>query len=184
MRYLLTIIIFYSFNVYSQDSTTHHKAPMYYRMSPGFVYTSTSSNQSNNAVISTIEIGKTFNAFDLGICYGSDRSFDSTQFVELKGTMLATQYDRFSCEMILGVGRTNNVNTPMMFEYTCSMMSQLNDKISFGVYIGYIDYRGDVINNSNNIFGLSIRYGALRDSNGFLMRSHRRSITKHKVRVR
>ena len=157
---------------FSQNDTSAFPKPhseWYARLMP--IGVSTSAGLMADRTTQNIEFGRSFDVIDLGVAYGrlTQRS-DTTRFAEIKATMDACQYGIFSNEFTFGAGRIFNSSTPYLFEISTTMMVQVNKFIGAGVVVGDYYTTGVLSSNSNQFFGLFLRYGLLRSTEGVLVR--------------
>jgi len=163
---LISIVMcFISFNVFPQNTIV--KSSYYIRTTPISIYAN--SGYLKDRLTNNIEIGKSFDVIDLGLCLGSySQRRDTTTFLEGKITMDASQYGIYSNEFSLGCGYVFNSNTPLMLDFSYTIIAQIHNKLGVGITTGYYDFSGIRYDISRNYYGLFLRYGLIRDINGKL----------------
>jgi hypothetical protein len=144
------------------------KTSWYGRAMPYSIYAG--PGKMKDRVSQNIEFGRSINVVDVGIVYGriSERP-DSTQYLEGKVTMDACQYGIFSNEFSIGAGRVFNSKTPILLEFSYTLLAQFARDFGAGVVMGYYDISGETRGENKNFFGIFIRCGLQRDLNGILM---------------
>jgi len=170
MKYIGMIICFFlqiTFG-YSQDSTLTTSS-WYFRSMPFSFYSN--AGKFEDRVSQNIEFGRSFEVLDLGLAYGRNSLRpDSTSYLQARITMDACQYGIFSNEVSVGVGKIFNSTTPMIFEYSTTILAQVSKKIGIGVIVGNYDFTGEVNDHSKQFFGLFLRIGLMRNEDGFLVK--------------
>ena len=171
MRLLFLLISFTCFhfsNALAQDSTLT-KSSWYFRSMPISMYTN--AGKYPDRVSQNIEFGKSCEVLDLGLAYGRNslRS-DTTSYLQARITMDACQYGIFSNEVSVGVGKIFNSNTPMLFEYSTTILAQVSKQIGLGVIVGNYDFTGETMDISKQFYGLFLRIGLMRNEDGFLVK--------------
>jgi hypothetical protein len=170
MKYLSVFIFFFLPNLtsYSQDSTLTASS-WYFRTMPFSMYSN--AGKYADRVSQNIEFGKSFEVLDLGLAYGRNSLRpDSTSYLQARITMDACQYGIFSNEVSIGVGKLFNSATPMIFEYSTTILAQVSKKIGVGVIVGNYDFTGEVSDVSKQFFGVFFRIGLMRNEDGFLVK--------------
>lgn len=170
MKYIVFRIIFFLsiLKGYSQDSTLTTSS-WYFRSMPFSIYSN--AGKYADRVSQNIEFGKSFEVLDLGLAYGRNSLRpDSTSYLQARITMDACQYGIFSNEVSIGVGKIFNSATPMIFEYSTTILAQVSRKIGVGVIVGNYDFTGEVSDYSKQFFGVFLRIGLMRNEDGFLVK--------------
>jgi hypothetical protein len=131
----------------------------------------TNAGKYPDRVSQNIEFGKSCEVLDLGLAYGRNslRS-DTTSYLQARITMDACQYGIFSNEVSVGVGKIFNSNTPMLFEYSTTILAQVSKQIGLGVIVGNYDFTGETMDISKQFYGLFLRIGLMRNEDGFLVK--------------
>lgn len=164
----IALVVFLMNSSFSQDSTLTTSS-WYFRSMPFAMYSN--AGKFADRVAQNIEFGKSFEVLDLGLAYGRNSLRpDSTQYLQARITMDACQYGIFSNEVSIGVGKIFNSNTPMLFEYSTTILAQVSNHIGVGIIVGNYDFTGEVLDTSKQFFGLFLRIGLMRNENGFLIK--------------
>jgi hypothetical protein len=175
MKFILFLLLFLSTFCYSQiekdtiveeDTIRIIRSSWYVRGVPFSIVTGAGSNQAPT-YSRYIEGGWSYEVLDLGLAIGSySRNMDTTTFAELKITMDASQYGIFSNEFSVGFGRVFKSSTPIMLEASYTIMAQLSNNIGAGIYTGFYDFVGTDYDITKSYYGVFIRFGLARNSDG------------------
>jgi len=180
MKYILIIFLFASTFAFNQTIINRDTIPSndsvvtsswYARVMPYSIVTGAGS--LNNAiylppsVAQFVEFGKSYGVVDIGASIGSySTNRDTTTFAEFKITMDASQYGVFSNEFNLGVGKIFNSSTPLMLEASYTIMAQVYESWGLGVSTGFYDFVGKQYDVTRAYYGVFVRYGLPRNSDG------------------
>ena len=184
MRLIYFVYIFLFMNVYgfSQDSTVTTSS-WYFRSMPFSIYTN--AGKYPDRVNQNIEFGRSFEVLDLGLAFGRNSLRpDTTSYLQARITMDACQYGIFSNEVSVGVGKIFNSNTPMIFEYSTTILAQVSKKIGLGVIVGNYDFTGEITDISKQFYGVFLRIGLMRNENGYLVKRPILHPFKHMKKIR
>lgn len=171
---LITILLFFTFQIKGQDTTISQKvkSSFYGRSMPVSLYTG--AGYMTDKVSSNVEFGRSTGVLDIGVAIGQiNQRVDSNKYCEIRCTMDASQYGKTSSEITIGVGKVFNSQTPIMLEISYTIFYQVYKKWGIGIVTGYYDFSGNTTDVSKTFYGVFIRYGLLRDMNGFLNRKTR-----------
>lgn len=138
--------------------------------------------------IHNIEVGKSFGAIDVGICYGKINLINYTSdylqnwvytekanFIEGRFTMNTAQYGIFSNEVTIGSGYIflnkdyGQSNTPLMLEISTTVFGQIGENWGLGIIYGAYNFTGDNNDLNKTFIGLYFRYGLMRNDGGVLL---------------
>lgn len=119
-------------------------------------------------LIQNVEVGYAMGILDMGIAIGK---IQKDWYVESRFSIDGFQVGNFSNEYTIGIGYVNN-SSPLMLEATSTIMVQASPHVGVGLVTGYIDFAGNVEDISRTYFGIYLRYGLLRLSDGTL-KKHR-----------
>ena len=175
MKYILFLFIFLSSFCYSQiekdtiaeeDTIKIVRSAWYVRVVPFSIVTGAGSNQPPT-YSRYIEGGWSYEVLDLGLAFGSYSKYvDTTTFLELKITMDASQIGIFSNEFSVGFGRIFNSSTPIILEASYTIMAQVTNNLGTGIYTGFYDFVGSNYDVTKSYYGVFIRFGLSRNSDG------------------
>lgn len=167
---LIALFLIYFTNSFCQtDTIIKVKSSWYSRMMPASLYTG--SGLLVNKISSNVEFGKSFGVIDVGLTVGQiNQRADSNKYAEVRVTMDASQYGNVSSEITLGCGHVFKSNTPIMLEISYTILYQFHKKFGLGIVTGFYDFSGNNADASKTFYGVFIRYGLLRDTNGILSR--------------
>ena len=148
--------------------------------------------------VRNIEIGKSFGAIDVGICYGKINLINYTSdylqnfvyrenanIIEGRFTMDTAQYGIFSNEVSVGCGHIflnkGQSNTPLMLEMSTTIFGQVAENWGLGMVYGAYNFTGNNNDLNKTFLGLYFRYGLIRDDGGVLLNRTKtqKKIIKH-----
>jgi len=170
MKYIGIFICFFLQTTwgYSQDSTITTSS-WYFRSMPFSMYSN--AGKYADRISQNIEFGRSFEVLDFGVAYGRNSLRpDSTSYLQARITMDACQYGIFSNEVSIGVGKIFNSVTPMIFEYSTTILAQVSKKVGVGLIVGNYDFTGEINDVSKQFFGVFLRIGLMRNEDGFLVK--------------
>jgi hypothetical protein len=175
MKYILFIFLFLSTFSFSQkdkdtivdkDTISIVRSAWYIRAVPFSIVTGAGSSLAPTRS-RYIEGGWSYEVLDIGLAIGSySKVVDNTTFAELKITMDASQYGIFSNEFSVGFGRVFKSSTPIMLEASYTIMAQVSNNIGTGIYTGFYDFVGSNYDITKSYYGVFIRFGLARNSDG------------------
>jgi len=184
MRFILILFLFLSTLSFAQknndtiveeDTISIVHSSCYVRIVPFSIVTGSGSNQPPT-YSKYIEGGWSYGVLDLGLAFGSySRYIDTTTFAELKITMDASQYGIFSNEFSVGFGRIFNSSTPIMLEASYTIMAQVSNNLGVGIYTGFYDFVGSSYDVTKSYYGVFVRFGLSRNSDGEMYIRSRRT---------
>lgn len=169
-KFTFTLLFIFNIfsNVYSQDSTSTISS-WYVRSMPFGMYSN--AGKYADRINQNIEFGKSFEVLDIGLAFGRNSLRpDTTSYLQARITMDACQYGIFSNEVSIGVGKIFNSSTPMIFEYSTTILAQVSKKLGIGVIVGNYDFTGEVIDISKQFYGIFMRFGLMRNEDGYLVK--------------
>jgi hypothetical protein len=131
----------------------------------------TNAGKYPDRVSQNIEFGKSFEVLDIGLALGRNSLRpDTTTYLQARLTMDACQSGIFGNEVSIGVGKIFNSATPMIFEYSTTILAQVSKKVGVGVIVGNYDFTGEINDISKQFFGVFLRIGLMRNEDGFLVK--------------
>jgi hypothetical protein len=138
---------------------------IYVRGMPLCVYTG--AGYLKDKINQNIEFGKSIGICDVGMAVGRtalrrDTAHDATTYYEARVTMEIAQYGIIANEMVIGAGYVPNARNFLMLELSYTIYAQFWNRLGLGVIAGFVDYSGNLTDNSRNTFGLFCRYGLRR----------------------
>lgn len=181
MKYILFLFLFLSSFSYSQntkdtivDTIKIVRSAWYVRAIPFSIVTGAGGNQPPT-YSRYIEGGWSYEVLDLGLAFGSYSKYvDTTTFVELKITMDASQIGIFSNEFSVGFGRIFNSSTPILLDASYTIMAQIKNNLGAGIYTGFYNFVGSQYDVTKSYYGVFIRFGLARNSDGEIYITHHR----------
>lgn len=151
---LLILFLFFTGFIFSQDTIQ-----FYSRIVPIGIYPDT--GLVKNHIYQYVEGGVSWGSVDAGLTLGKLGSYD---FIGLKVNMDASQMGNFSNEFAIGGGYVFGGSLLLETQYT--IMMKANDWINLGMSVNYVDISNKKLRNEYILYGLFIRFGLSRDSNG------------------
>jgi hypothetical protein len=153
----MKLLIF--FLLLTQSLIAQDTIQFYSRIVPIAIYPDTGNFK--NHTYQYIEGGISFGAVDAGITFGK---LSNNNFLGFKINMDASQMGNFSNEFGIGSGWVFNGSLLLETQYT--IMMRLNHYVNVGLSVNYIDISNKNFRNQYVIYGIFIRLGLSRDSNG------------------
>lgn len=142
------------------------KTSWYTRVMPYAVVTGSGSSIPPTGA-QFLEVGKSYGVIDIGLAFGNySMHVDTTSYVEFKITMDASQYGELSNEFNIGAGRIFNSSTPLILEASYTIMAQVYDRWGIGANTGFYDFVGSKYDITRAYYGIFIRWGLPRNSDG------------------
>jgi hypothetical protein len=153
---LITLFLFF---LLSQSFIAQDTIQFYSRIVPIAIYPDTGSFK--NHTYQYLEGGISWGAVDAGLSFGK---LSDNEFLGVKINMDASQMGNFSNEFGIGGGWVFNGSLLLETQYT--IMMRLNHYLNTGLSVNYIDISNKDFRNQYVIYGIFIRLGLSRDSNG------------------
>jgi hypothetical protein len=115
----------------------------------------------------SIEFGRTYGIFDIGLATGRLNSFargsDTTLFLELRPTINVFSKGRFSESLCLGMGAVFGAQQGLMTEICNSINFNISENVAVAISQGYCFFDGANNNRSTQYMGFNLTYNFLRD---------------------
>jgi hypothetical protein len=154
MKLLILLFLLLTQSLIAQDTIQ-----FYSRIVPIGIYPDTGNFK--NHTYQYIEGGISFGAVDAGLTFGK---LSNNGFMCIKINMDASQMGNFSNEFGIGCGWVFNGSLSLETQYT--IMMRLNNYVNAGLSVNYVDISNKNVRNQYIIYGVFIRLGLSRDSNG------------------
>ena len=111
---------------------------------------------------SSIEVGKQWDVFSLGIVAGESRLNElsdlSTTYSEIRSHLNIFQQGKFANIFTIGTGYVADQDHTMLLEIDYSMEYLLSDQFHISINAGQYFYSGNLNNTNETFVGLSIKY--------------------------
>ena len=147
-KIILIICLLISISSFSQK---------YVAFSPSVFTNAGSFNETFNP---TIEVGKKWDVFSLGLDLGkmnvAHQDKDTTIYLELRSNLSVFQQGKFSNNLTIGAGYVFNSNTSSLFELTTCIEYEPKQRWAYDIYIGTYYFKGKTYGYNNTFFGTSI----------------------------
>ena len=154
MKLLILLFLLLTQSLIAQDTIQ-----FYSRIVPIAIYPDTGLVRDH--IYQYVEGGISFGAVDAGLTFGK---LSNNGFMGIKINMDASQMGNFSNEFGIGCGWVFNGSLSLETQYT--IMMRLNKYVNAGLSVNYVDISNRNFRNQYIIYGIFIRLGLSRDSNG------------------
>ena len=155
--YLLACFFSIPFIGFSQK---HEKEPEYNYISVGVNYSTNTFGSFAEKAFSTVEVGRSFGIFDLGLMGGrlTLSQIDSSWFTELLPTINVFSKGRFSEALTLGAGFIFHAKNNFLTEITNSINFSPSNQVSIAISEGNYFLDGRRSTAKSQYIGLSVTY--------------------------
>ena len=126
-------------------------------------------------ILQNMEFGYSYGVMDVGLCIGM---VGKSKYIETRITIDGLQIGNFSNEFTIGAGYVDNAS-PIMLEASSTIMMQVSPKMGLGLITSYYTFAGNVEDVSRACFGVYLRYGILRSSDGVVSKISKK--VRHKI---
>jgi len=158
---LLLLCCGITITVFSQE---REKEPHYNYLSIATSVYTNSPGSFNQKVFNTVEAGRTFGIFDIGITLGKLNLMhsDTSWFVEVLPTINVFSKGRFSEAFTLGAGNVINAKENFLTEITNSINFAPTNKVIISVYQGNYFFDGKYSTSKAQFMGISLTYNFIK----------------------
>ncbi|MDB4900912.1 MAG: hypothetical protein JWQ63_193 [Mucilaginibacter sp.] len=152
--------------VIEKDTSKENKEPRYFYISGNTnVFVNTKGGFAKRFAPS-VEYGKTFGIFDIGLATGKLNSFsagsDTTRFLEFRPTINIFSKGRFAEGLCLGGGYVFKAKQGLMTEICNSINFNISEIWAFAVVQGYYFFDGTNSSRSAQYMGFNVTYNFLK----------------------
>jgi hypothetical protein len=152
--------------VIEKDTSKENKEPRYFYISGNTnVFVNTKGGFAKRFAPS-VEYGKTFGIFDIGLATGRLNSFsagsDTTRFLEFRPTINIFSKGRFAEGLCLGGGYVFKAKQGLMTEICNSINFNISEIWAFAVVQGYYFFDGTNSSRSAQYMGFNVTYNFLK----------------------
>ena len=165
--FFIFILTSFSLNCYCQDSAREKEAHYNYITTTLYSYTNAIGN-FNEKVFFTVELGRTYGIFDIGLAIGrlnlvsSNSGTDSNWFAGIRPTINVFSKGRFSESLTLGAGYVFNAKQNFMTEITNCINFSPNDKMTIAVCQGNYFFDGRLTTSKAQFIGLAVTFNFIK----------------------
>lgn len=162
---LLVFLLLCSISSFCQERKT--EAHYFYTTATLSVYTNTAGS-FNQKVFPSVEFGKTFGIFDIGLTIGrlnlvkSGSGIDSLWYSEIRPTINVFSKGRFSESLTLGAGIVYNAKQNFLTEITNRINFSPNDVLTFAVCQGNYFYDGRLSTARAQSMSVAVTYNFIK----------------------
>ena len=148
----------------AQANTTKETEPKYFYIAANVNVATNTFGNFGKKVQPSIEYGKTFGIFDIGLAVGhlNLQKSDTSWFIEIRPTINIFSKGRFSEGLCLGVGYKLNSKQKFMTEICNSINFNITNKWSVSILQGYYFFDGVASNSNLQFFGLNITHNFIK----------------------
>lgn len=152
----LVLCFIISLNAFSQEE--RDKEPHYNYLTLSTSVFTNAIGTFNQKAFCSIEAGRTFGIFDMGLLFGrlNLAKSDSSWFAEILSTINVFSKGRFSEALTLGAGRIFNRKENFLTEITNSINFAPNNRMIITVYLGNYFFDGKLSTSKAQFMGLSL----------------------------
>lgn len=153
--------------VIESDTSRENKEPRYFYVTAATnVFVNTKGGAAKRFSPS-VEFGKTFGIFDIGLSTGRLNSIssggDTSRFLEFRPTINVFSKGRFAESLCLGGGYVFKAKQGLMTEICNSINFNITEKLEVAVQQGYYFFDGTNSNRSTQYMGFSFTYNLLKN---------------------
>ena len=163
MKTMLFILLYSAITstVFSQE---REKEPHYNYLSVATSVYTNSPGTFNQKVFNTVDAGRTFGIFDLGLTVGrlSLLRSDTSWFAEILPTINVFSKGRFSEAFTLGAGHVINAKENFLTEITNSINFAPTNNFVVSIYQGNYFFDGKFSTSKAQFMGLSVTYNLIK----------------------
>lgn len=152
--------------IVESDTTKENKEPQYFYVTTGTNVFVNAKGGFAQRFSPSIELGRTYGIFDIGLAVGRLNSIasarDTTLYLEMRPTINVFSKGRFAEGLCLGAGYVSGAKQGLMTEICNSINFSVNENFQIAIVQGYMYFDGT--NNSRNtqFMGLNLTYNLLR----------------------
>ncbi|ASU33495.1 hypothetical protein [Mucilaginibacter xinganensis] len=153
--------------VIESDTSKENKEPRYYYVTASANIFVNTKGGAAKRFSPSVEFGKTFGIFDIGLATGRVNSLssgaDTTRFVEFRPTINIFSKGRFAESLCLGGGYIFKAKQGLMTEICNSINFNISEKLAVAVVQGYYFFDGTNNSRSTQFMGFNFTYNLLKN---------------------
>lgn len=153
--------------VIESDTSKENKEPRYFYITGSTNVFVNTKGGFNRRFSPSIEFGRTYGIFDLGLSTGELNSAghatgDTARFVELRPTINIFSKGRFSEGLCLGAGYVFSAKQGLMTEICNSINFNVSPNVALAIVQGYYFFDGTNSSRNTQYMGLNLTYNFLK----------------------
>ncbi|QQL50136.1 hypothetical protein [Mucilaginibacter ginkgonis] len=160
--------------VIESDTTKENKEPQYFYATLSTTAFVNTKGTFGNRFVPSIEIGRTYGIFDLGLATGRTNTIgkgsDTTHYIELRPTINIFSKGRFAEGLCLGAGYIFGAKQALLTEICNSINFNITERYAIAIVQGYEFFDGSNDNTNRQYMGLTFTYNFLKSHSTNLRR--------------
>ncbi len=153
--------------VIESDTTKENKEPQYFYVTVSTTAYVNTIGTFAKRFVPSLEFGRTYGIFDLGIATGTTNSVssgsDTTHYLELRPTINIFSKGRFAQGLCLGAGYVFGAKQALMTEICNSINFNITENSAIAIVQGYEFFDGSNSSVNRQYVGFTYTYNFLKD---------------------